>query len=89
MTCKRYQVKKCFGTRRMIKLYVSDNDMKARILAGQIEILDNVLNDLRKWNDEYVMLGNKVTATTLQVLIIKHSKFRTQLAREKRELETE
>ena len=70
-------------------MYVSDNDLKVRILAGQIEILDNVLNDLRKWNDEYVMLGNKVTSSTLQILIIKHSKYRTELAREKRELETE
>ena len=70
-------------------MYVSDNDLKVRILAGQIEILDNVLNDLREWNDEFVMLGNKVTSSTLRILLIKHSKFRTELAREKRELETE
>ena len=70
-------------------MYISESDLKARILTGQVEILDDVLNDLRKWNDEHIMLGKIVAPNALKILIIKHSKYRTELAREKRELETE
>lgn len=69
-------------------MYISENDLKVRVLTGQLDIFDDVLNDLGKWYDESLLLKHKFTFSTLKLLIIKFGKHRTTLAREKRELET-
>lgn len=69
-------------------MYISENDLKARILAGQLEILDDVLNRLRKDHEFFTLHGGKSIANCLQPIMIEYSKYRTELAREKKELET-
>ena len=76
-------------TRRISKLYISESDLKARILTGQIEILDDVLNECRVRNEQAIFSSQDYVSAQFKNLIVQYSKYRTELAREKSKLETE
>lgn len=69
-------------------MYISESDLKRRILSGQIEILDEVLNTLRSDREKLLLGQAEFGGVSLVKYIQEYSKYRTTLAREKRELET-
>jgi len=70
-------------------LYISENDLKARILAGQIEILREVLTTLRQKREEKILLGHERAANTLITITKEYSERLTVINRERLKLEKE
>lgn len=70
-------------------MYISETDLKRRILTGQIEILREVLTTLRQKREEKILLGDERTANTLMAITKEYSESLTYLTREKYSLKPE
>ena len=76
-------------TRRITKLYISDNALQARILAGQIEILREILSALRQQREVYHLTGDTGKAQAYLSITRDYSERLTVMNRERLKLETE
>jgi hypothetical protein len=70
-------------------MYISENELKRRILTGQIEILREVLTTLRQKREEKLLLGHVRAANTLMTITKEYSEYLTTLNREKLSLKPE
>ncbi len=67
-------------------MYISENDLKQRLLTAQIEIVDDILNELAPRYEQALFHGQDYLAAQLSNMKVKYSEYRTYLKQEREKL---
>ena len=69
-------------------MIISEEDLKCRILRGQVEVLDDVTNELGARYEKALFAGKEELADTLRTLQLNYTKYRADLKKEIKENQT-